>query len=824
MLTMILKMSGITALYVLLTVVIRKWMGGKKTRVWHRLLIGLVYGACAVLSTHFAVDYVDMLVNVRDLGPLMAGLFFDPFSGILAGLIGGIERYIAGTYWGIGSYTRIACSVSTCLAGFLAAALRVWLFKHRKPSAVFGFILGAVMEVFHMYVVLITHRDDMTMALHVVKICGGPMILFTGLGMAAGSAVLQILTGEWRNPFRSVARAEKPVSRRFQFWLFVVTVFLLVANLFFSYALQTQSAIQNARDTLANAIEDIRDSYLANPEHMKEDHLILHVGRGGSFDLIEDRRTILTGTHEKSFMTGTDRKQVWQAPENEFFFARLFGADETLCRMEKLDDHVGVLVQLPSSEMYAERDAQMYETAFADILLFAVIYTLISQLVQLIVVNNLNMVNASLTKITGGDLNEVVDVRGSSEFASLSDDINQTVDTLKGYITAAEKRIEQELELARTIQDSALPKNFAFPRKDFEICAVMDPAREVGGDFYDFFFVDRDRIALVIADVSGKGIPAALFMMRAKTAIRGLAEAGREPAEILERANSILSEGNEAEMFVTVWLGIADLRTGQVKCANAGHEYPAVMRAGGGYELLKDRHGLALAAMDGMKYKEYTLQMNPGDRLFVYTDGVPEAIDSSMEQYGTERMLRALDAAGNGLLQAALTAVQADLAAYVGDRDQFDDITMLNFAYIGSGKAVDGTDTLTVEARTENLDQVLAFIERNLEAADCPVKVQTQICVAAEEIFVNIASYAYAPGTGDAVISMAAGNGTAEIEFRDRGVPFDPLAKADPDVTLAAEERQVGGLGIYMVKKSMDEVLYRYEDGENVLTLRKKLQ
>ena len=822
MLTMILKMSGITALYVLLTVAIWVWMNGRKMRAWHRLLIGLVYGACAVLSTHFAVDYVDMLVNVRDLGPLMAGLFFDPFSGVLAGLIGGIERYIAGTYWGVGSYTRIACSVSTCLAGFLAAALRVWLFRHKKPSAVFGFILGSLMEVFHMYVVLITHRGDMTMALHVVKICSGPMILFTGLGMAAGSTVLRILTGEWRNPLRPVGREEKPVSRRFQFWLFIVTAFLLAANLLFAYALQTQSAIQNGRDTLSNAVSDIREAFADDADHLMGGHLTFHVGREGSYDLITERMLIPAGTHAGMGLNETHRRKIREAPENAFYTGNLLG-EQCLCRKEMLTEDVTLLVMLPESEMYADRDAHIYETAFADIMLFAVVYTLISQLVQLIVVNNLNMVNASLTKITGGDLNEVVDVRGSSEFASLSDDINQTVDTLKGYITAAEKRIEQELELARTIQDSALPKEFVFPRKDFEICAVMDPAREVGGDFYDFFFVDRDRIALVIADVSGKGIPAALFMMRAKTAIRGLAEAGREPAEILARANSILCEGNDAEMFVTVWIGIADLLTGQVKCANAGHEYPAVRRAVGGYELIKDKHGLALAAMDGMKYREYELQMNPGDRLFVYTDGVPEAINGSMEQYGTERMVRALDAAGDSALPEVLSAVQADLAAFVGGEDQFDDITMLNFTYIGSGKAVGGTDILKLEARIENLDQVLAFIEKNLEAADCPVKVQTQICVAAEEIFVNIASYAYAPATGDAVISMAAADGTAEIVFRDRGVPFDPLAREDPDVTLAADKRQIGGLGIYMVKKSMDEVIYRYENGENVLTLRKKL-
>ncbi len=823
MLTMILKMSGITLLYVLLTVVIWLWISRRQMRTWHRLLIGLIYGGCSVLSTHFAVDFSQMLLNVRDLGPLMSGLFFDPFSGIIAGLIGGIERYIAGTYWGIGSYTRIACSVSTCLAGFLAAALRVWLFKHKKPSAAFGFILGAVMEVFHMYVVLITHREDMTMAIYVVSVCAVPMIVFTGLGMACGSAMLQVLTGEWKNPFRSVSREEKPVSLRFQFWLFIVTTMLLIATLVFSFALQTSAAVQDARNELLNTISDIREAYTEDKESIMEARQVFHVGREGAYDLIKNNTIVITGTHMSAVMTETNRRQLREAPEDEFFTATIFGT-ESFCRKEKLDGDVSVLVQIPTSEMYAGRNAQMYETALADILLFAVVYTLISQLVQLIVVNNLGMVNASLAKITGGDLDEVVNVRSSSEFASLSDDINQTVDTLKGYITAAEKRIEQELELARTIQDSALPKNFVFPRSDFEIYATMHPAREVGGDFYDFFFVDQNRIALVIADVSGKGIPAALFMMRAKTAIRSLAESGRGPAEVLAQANSMLCEGNDAEMFVTAWLGVVDLQSGQAICANAGHEYPAVMRAGGGYELIKDKHGLALAAMDGMKYKEYELQLDPGDRIFVYTDGVPEAINSETEQYGTERMIKALNRAAKATLKGGLSSVMEDLAAFVGKEDQFDDITMLSFSYIGSEKAVDDVKTLTLEAKVQNLEQVLGFIRQNLEEAGASSRTLHQILIAAEEIFVNIASYAYGQETGSAEIRMTVEDGSAGIEFRDSGKPFDPLAEPDPDVTLPAEERQIGGLGIFMVKKSMDDVQYRYESGQNILTIRKKLQ
>ena len=238
-------------------------------------------------------------------------------------------------------------------------------------------------------------------------------------------------------------------------------------------------------------------------------------------------------------------------------------------------------------------------------------------------------------------------------------------------------------ELARTIQEAALPKNFHFPRGDFDLYAMMDPAKEVGGDFYDFFFVGPDRMALVIADVSGKGIPAALIMMRAKTTICSRAESGESPAELLCRANDMLCEGNDAEMFVTVWLGIIDLLTGRMRCVNAGHEYPVAMRAGEDYAYVKEKHGLALAAMEGMRYKEYELQLNPGDRLFVYTDGAPEAINRSEEAYGPERLIQAQNMRKGENMAALLPAVREDIAAFVGEEHQFDDITMLGFVYHG---------------------------------------------------------------------------------------------------------------------------------------------
>jgi serine phosphatase RsbU (regulator of sigma subunit) len=211
----------------------------------------------------------------------------------------------------------------------------------------------------------------------------------------------------------------------------------------------------------------------------------------------------------------------------------------------------------------------------------------------------------------------------------------------------------------------------------------MDPAREVGGDFYDFFFVGPDRLALVIADVSDKGIPAALFMMRSKSAIRGLAESGYEPEEIFYRVNNELCEGNELNMFVTVWMGIIDLKTGDMKCLNAGHEYPAIMRNGEEYEILKDKHRLPLGAMKDMTYDSYMLHLDPGDCLYVYTDGIPDAININEEEYGLERTLNALNMFKDSSMEGLLQGVKASQDDFVGEADQFDDITMIGFRYNG---------------------------------------------------------------------------------------------------------------------------------------------
>ncbi|MBQ9664127.1 MAG: SpoIIE family protein phosphatase [Oscillospiraceae bacterium] len=424
-------------------------------------------------------------------------------------------------------------------------------------------------------------------------------------------------------------------------------------------------------------------------------------------------------------------------------------------------------------------------------------------------------------------------IRTRDEIGLLADSIDQMEEQVADYIdnltviTAEKERITTELSLAKRIQEAMLPHIFPpFPeRKEFDLYASMTPAKEIGGDFYDFFLIDEDHLGLVMADVSGKGIPAALFMMICKTILQSCAMLGQSPAEILTKTNEAICSNNQVDMFVTVWIGILEISTGKLRAANAGHEYPVLKRAGGSFELFKDRHGLVVGAMSGVKYREYELQLEPGDELFVYTDGVPEAIDAENHAFGTQRMVSALNLEPDAGPEALLHHVQRELDAFVNGADQFDDITMLGFVYHGmEGQTMQ--KSITMDAALSNLDQALAFVDAALESLECPVKLQTQVDLAVEEAFVNVANYAYGAGTGPVTLSTLAEKdaGTLTVTLTDSGAPFNPLERKDPDLTLPAEEREIGGLGILMVKKSMDHVSYEYKNGQNILTMRKTIQ
>lgn len=280
-------------------------------------------------------------------------------------------------------------------------------------------------------------------------------------------------------------------------------------------------------------------------------------------------------------------------------------------------------------------------------------------------------------------------VRTGDEIQELAETISSMEHAIVRYIahiervTAEKERIGAELSVATQIQADMLPRIFpAFPgRKEFDIYASMTPAREVGGDFYDFFLVDENHLAMVMADVSGKGVPAALFMVIAKTLIKNSAQTGKTPAEILADVNDRLCEGNEAELFVTVWLAVLEISTGKGTAANAGHEHPILRRQGGKYELVKYRHSPAVATMEGLIFKEHEFELNPGDSFFVYTDGIPEANNKEHELFGTERMLDVLNRMPDAEPKKVLENVMEGINDFTAGAEQFDDITMMSFLY-----------------------------------------------------------------------------------------------------------------------------------------------
>ncbi len=283
------------------------------------------------------------------------------------------------------------------------------------------------------------------------------------------------------------------------------------------------------------------------------------------------------------------------------------------------------------------------------------------------------------------------DVHPNNEIGELSDDITQLAQEMDDYYTKIEtitkerERISTELDLASRIQASMLPSSFpAFPGRDeFDIFASMTPAKAVGGDFYDFYMIDDDHLCITMADVSGKGIPASLFMMISKIILKNHSMAGKSPSRILSDVNDAICDNNKEEMFVTIWLGILELSTGKLTYANAGHEYPAIRHAGGDYELVKGRHGFIVGGMPGLTYKEDSIVLEPGSSIFLYTDGVPEATAGDGSMFGLDRMIDTLNSDPDALPEKVIERVRTAVDDFVKDAEQFDDITLMSLTYKG---------------------------------------------------------------------------------------------------------------------------------------------
>lgn len=436
-------------------------------------------------------------------------------------------------------------------------------------------------------------------------------------------------------------------------------------------------------------------------------------------------------------------------------------------------------------------------------------------------------------QITSGDLDVRSGVRGNDELGVLGKAFDNMVTQLSetlALVTAAKERMEDELNVAREIQLSMVPLIFPFPAfpayAEFSIYAALKPAREIGGDFYDFFFIDDQRICLCIGDVSGKGVPSALFMAVAKTLIKSRAADDLSTASIVTHVNDELSADNKECMFVTLFIGIVDIRTGEVVATNAGHNPPYVCRSNGTLQRLDARHGPIVGAMEGVVYGEARMHLNPADMVFLYTDGVTEAMDGKDNLFSEERLVSLLKDAHLDTAENVVNATLSAVRTFETGAEQTDDVTVLAFRFHGSSEAS------TIVRKQIEIENDLSEIARVTEAFetfanenDIPMPTAMKFNIVFDDLLNNVISYAFRDGAEHQIkVEMKLLGERLTVIITDDGIPFDPLSVEAPDTELPLEDREVGGLGIHLVKSLVDDVSYRRRIDRNVITLTHHLE
>ncbi len=764
-----------------------------------QIIVGIIFGMVAVCGTEFGIPITGATINARDAAPLCAGLLFGPMAGIIAGLIGGIERWFA-VAWGAGYYTRVACTISTIVVGIAAGVLKKYIFEYKNPNTIQAFGAGVVMEVVHMLMIFLTNMSDVRRAFEYVTACTVPMVLLNALAVAASVLVIDLLD---KSSLFEKKDDIPSISIQFQKRLLAVLLGAFAATTLFSYMLQIQITRENTKSLLRLGLEDavrdvqdqcdetllhvnrlianviagnpdidlkeLKDRYnvceinivnkdavivassedeyigfdmlkggeqsaefirllydfgpeeivqaymptardkniyrkysaVASPdgfiqvayngEQMSNEISSLlnnvvanrHIGESGSLMVLNRGHEVVSSSTGSQLQYSTSNDIQLEDGSKQYTVYEKVIRGKDYFYMFTTAENYSIVGLLPKSEAIYSVTLSTYLSIFTMMIIFGTLFLFIYMIIRKQIVENIDRVNESLKLITDGNLDTVVDVTSSKEFTSLSSGVNTTVDALKKYIAEASARIDSELQYAREIQLSALPSRFpAFPdRSEFDIYALMQPAREVGGDFYDFYFVGRNTLVFLVADVAGKGIPASLFMMRAKSTIKTYAEGRIAVADILTNTNFTLCEGNDAGIFVTAWMGFLNLETGELKYANAGHNKPLIRRKGENYEFLEGRTGFVLGGLDGVVYKEQSVMLEPGDEIFLYTDGVTEAMNSRRELFGDKRLEDSINSHLGDDAKTLCLGIKEDVEKFYHGASQFDDITELSVQF-----------------------------------------------------------------------------------------------------------------------------------------------
>ncbi len=420
-------------------------------------------------------------------------------------------------------------------------------------------------------------------------------------------------------------------------------------------------------------------------------------------------------------------------------------------------------------------------------------------------------------KIGRGELNTEIKLEKPLEFAELADVFNKMTNDIKS-ITKERQRIESELTLAKAIQASSLPNVFPpFPDKqEFDIFAGMEPAKEVGGDFYDFYFIDDEHFMFLIADVSGKGVPAALFMMTTKTLINYIAKSGMNPKDMIETINKKICENNKHGFFITLLACIVNVKTGQAYFINCGHNPPLIKQNGEKFKYVEFDSNIVLGAFENAEINISETYLKSGDTVFIYTDGITEAANKSEELYGEERLFNSINSSEGDSVRSILESIKTNVKDFAQGVAQSDDMTMLIFKFNG---ADNNKEVYKQIASKENYSHFSDWLMNVCKKWNLTDELSGKLHLVSEELYTNVFSYAYPDNNGEIEISLIKKENILTMIVADNGIQYNPLEKPDPDVTLPPESREQGGLGIFIVKNSVDDINYQYHDYKNILTL-----
>ena len=800
------------------------------------------------------------------LGPLaMGALMFGPLIGGLLGLLTGAIVFSHAVFFYLDYYelyfmTTLNTFVLLAAVGVCSGLLFNIVLKHLKRGvARAAGIIGAC--------IAISFAVSGLVQLNTLFSYGGlenlDAIVEYLLNSPAGVAI-QALIDATLMAFLCVVTdailcgiADRGNDRRllsmFRSWMLLVSFIVFVTSSAIFFVVTTQytldSAVQNMHgevDYLANQLDkwgdDDADSLLDGYD-VSTDGRVAIVDKNGVI-LTSDDETLPAG---ESIMRLLGYGDLDEAMKIEYFLGfnpdgsasdsamslqAMNEAGETTMDIDLMvadayDDGYVIIIK-PSSMIFEARAGIMAAITLLAIILIAAMAILASRLLKNVVVQRIDETNSSWSKITEGDLNERVRVRDSREFASLSAGINSTVAALKGTIAEVEQKNAQELATAKAIQESSLPRDFPpFPDIDrFDIYASMKTAKEVGGDFYNFFLIDDERLGFLIADVSGKGIPAALFMMTAKTQIQTYMEEGLPVGEAVNAANHQLCIGNEAGMFVTAFVCVLEYQTGKLTYVNAGHN-PPLLHHEGSWEWMRNVSGMPLGLFDGIPYDQYELQLEKDNVIYLYTDGVTEAMDTEGNLFGENRLEELLSTYADMNPLSLCVGVSRALTDYTMGAEQSDDITMVCLKY---GVPPEHRAQMVLPAVDTQIIHVHNFMHEELRRHNAPKSVYNMLDIAAEELFVNVCHYAYPDATpdnpGEARISFEYESNppSLAVTIADDGIPYDPTAKPDAmrvDEYENVEDAPIGGLGIFMAKQCVDSMEYKRVDGSNILTFRK---